>query len=245
MNVFRTRLLCAYCSSALMLVSPILSAEWGEDAGWSGDAEFGAMLSTGNTDAQNITARSRLRYEIPLWRHTLQLEAYSGSEDGATTQERYLGTFQTDRKLTERDYLFGVLRGEKDRFSGYDYQRALSAGYGRRVADTEHFRLDLEAGAGLRQARLEGGGNEDETILRGAGALDYRINDALRFTEDLLIQAGDNNTEVESISALRYRLNDKFTTRFALTVKHNTDVPEDREKTDTVTSISLVYDLWN
>ena len=241
----RMRLLCAYCSSALMLASPTLYAEWGENEGWSGDAEFGAVFSSGNTDSQNISARSRLRYEIPLWRHTLQLEAFTGSEDGATTQERYLGTFQTDRKLTARDYLFGALRTEKDRFSGYDYQRSLSAGYGRRVADTERLRLDLEAGAGARQARLEDGDSENETIFRGAGALDYRINSALRFTEDLLIQAGDDNTEAESISALRYRLNDRFTARFALTVKHNTDVPEDRDKTDTITSISLVYDLWN
>ncbi|MCG5494426.1 MULTISPECIES: DUF481 domain-containing protein [Ectothiorhodospira] len=228
-----------------MLASPTLYAEWGGNEGWSGDAEFGAVFSSGNTDSQNISARSRLRYEIPLWRHTLQLEAFTGSEDGATTQERYLGTFQTDRKLTARDYLFGALRTEKDRFSGYDYQRSLSAGYGRRVADTERLRLDLEAGAGARQARLEDGDGENETIFRGAGALDYRINSALRFTEDLLIQAGDDNTEVESISALRYRLNDRFTARFALTVKHNTDVPEDRDKTDTITSISLVYDLWN
>ena len=239
---FRT--LSPYCISLLLFTLPLQAGEWGDNEGWSGQAELGAILTSGNTDSDSFNARTRIRHEQMLWRHTLQLEGHVASEDGTTTKERYLGAFQSDHKVSDRDYLFGALRAERDRFSGYEYQRSLAAGYGRRVVDSPRTRLNLEAGAGLRQDKLEDGRQEDEAILRLVGALDHRIGDNARFTEDLLIQAGDDNTEIESVAALRMRINAKFSMRLSLTVRHNTNVPEDRKNTDTTTAVNLVYDLW-
>ncbi|MCG5501424.1 DUF481 domain-containing protein [Ectothiorhodospira lacustris] len=242
----RFKELSPYCISLLLpLISlPLQAGDWGNSTGWSGQAELGAILTSGNTDSDSLNARTRIRHERALWRHTLQLEGHLASEDGTTTKERYLGAFQSDHKVSDRDYLFGALRAERDRFSGYEYQRSLATGYGRRVVDSPQTRLHLEAGAGLRQDQPANGDQEDEIILRLVGALDHRISDNTRFTEDLLIQAGEENTEIESVAALRMRINAKFSMRLSLTVKHNTDVPADRRNTDTTTSVNLVYDLW-
>lgn len=230
--------------AGLLLAAPSQAQEWSDYTGWSGDAELGATLNTGNTESESLNARARLRHQTQQWRHTLRLEAHTGSEDDETTEERYLGAFQSDRRLSQRAYLFAALRAEKDRFSGYDYQRALSAGYGRQVLDTPRLQLSLEGGAGLRQDKLEDHPTEEEVILRGAAALALEVSDTTRFTEDLLVQSGEDNTEIEAVSALRLRINDRFSTRLSYTVQHNTEVPADRKNTDTITAVNLVYDLW-
>ncbi|MFP4079702.1 MAG: YdiY family protein [Ectothiorhodospira sp.] len=242
------RILPVHCISLglgiVLLAPPLTAQEWYGHTGWSGDAALGATLNTGNTESENLNTRARLRHQTDRWRHTLQLEAHTGSEEDETTEERYLGSFQSDRRLSELAYLFAALRAEKDRFSGYDYQRALSAGYGRQVLDTPRLKMSLEGGAGLRQDKLEDLPAEEEMILRGAGTLAFEISETAHFTEDLLMQSGEDNTEIESVSALRLRINDRLSTRLSFSVRHNTEVPADREHTDTITAVNLVYDLW-
>jgi len=227
----------------LLWLAPAHADDWGEE-GWSGHAELGAVWTTGNTEAESINAKSRLRYEEEAWRHTLQLEALKRSEERDTTAERYVGNFKSDWKFRPREYLFGALRYEKDQFSGYDYQSSVSAGYGRRVIDTDRTRLDMEAGVGYRQSRLEGGERDDDAILRGALFFEHRLSETARLGQDLLIQSGNDNTEIESVTSLTAAINAKLAMRLSLTAKHNTEVPADREKTDTITAVSLVYNFW-
>jgi len=196
------------------------------------------------TEAETINARTRLRYEEESWRHTGQLEALRRSEEGTSTAERYVGNFKSDWKFRPREYLFAALRYEKDRFSGYEYQSSVAAGYGRRVIDTDRTRLELEAGAGYRQSRLESGERDDDAILRGALSFEHRLSETARLGQDLLIQSGNDNTEIESVTSLTAAINSKLAMRLSLTVKHNTDVPPEREKTDTITAVSLVYNFW-
>ena len=231
------------CVILMLLAGMAQADDWG-DEGWSGFGELGAVMTRGNTDAESINAKTRVRYEEEFWRHTLQLEALKRAEEGTTTAERYLGNFKSDWKFRPREYLFGVLRYENDRFSGYEYQASAAVGYGRRVIDTERTRLELEAGVGVRQSKVRDGERDDDTILRGALFFERRLSENSRFGQDLLVQAGQDNTEVESVSSLTAAINDRLAMRLSLTAKHNTDVPEDTEKTDTITAVSLVYNFW-
>jgi putative salt-induced outer membrane protein len=231
------------CAGLLLIAAPAQSEEWG-DEGWTGFAEVGAVLTTGNTDTETINAKTRVRHEKVTWRHTTQLEVLRRSEQGGTTAERYLGNFKSDWKFRPRAYLFGVARHERDRFSGYDYQSSVSAGYGHRVVDTDRTRLEMEAGAGYRQSRLEDGERDEEAIARGALALEHHITETARFGQDVLVQSGGDNSEVESVTSVSAAINAKLAMRLTLTAKHNTDVPDDREKTDTITAVSLVYNFW-
>lgn len=229
--------------AGLLVLAPAHAEDWG-DEGWSGFAELGAVWTSGNTEAETINARARLRYEEESWRHTGQLEALRRSEEGTSTAERYVGNFKSDWKFRPREYLFAALRYEKDRFSGYDYQSSVAAGYGRRVIDTDRTRLDMEAGVGYRQSKLETGERDDDAILRGALFFEHRLSETAKFGQDLLIQSGNDNTEIESVTSLTAAINSKLAMRLSLTAKHNTDVPPEREKTDTITAVSLVYNFW-
>jgi putative salt-induced outer membrane protein len=240
---FLTHSISVPCLGLFLVITPARSEDWG-DEGWSGFGELGAVMTTGNTRSQTVNAKTRVRYEEESWRHTLQLEALKRSEEDATTAERYLGNFKSDWKFSERSYLFGVLRYENDRFSGYDYKASAAVGYGRRLIDTDRTRLDAEAGVGYRQSRLEDGERDEDAIVRWALFFERRIGEGARFGQDLLIQAGDDNTEAESVTSLTAAINDRLAMRLSHTIKHNTEVVEDRRKTDTITAVSLVYNFW-
>jgi putative salt-induced outer membrane protein len=123
--------------------------------------------------------------------------------DDTTTAEKYAALAKTNYKFSESDYVFGVVKYETDRFSGYDYQASESIGYGRRVVKTEAVILDLELGAGARQSETEAGDANNEGIVRAAGNISWAISPTAVFTEQLTVEAGNDATITTSVTALK------------------------------------------
>ena len=69
----------------------------------------------------------------------------------------------------------------------------------------------------------------------------WQISDTSDFRQELLIEAGDENTYMESVTKLSARLIGNLALVASYTVKHNSDVPPLTEETDTFTAISLEY----
>lgn len=234
---------CVLASFMLVSIPASPALAW-EAEGWASTIELGGSATTGNTESTTLTGRFRGEHTTPAWRNRLRLDASFHEEDDATTGQRYIGAYQADRKLGEHDYLFGALRYERDRFSNYSYQTSATAGYGRRLIDAERVQLDGEVGAGVRQARIRSSGDTDrEPVGRLAGHLRWDISETARLTDELLVLAGSDNTEIENILAVSADISSRMALRTSLTMKHNTDVDPGIENTDTITELSLVYRL--
>ena len=83
--------------------------------------------------------------------------------------------------------------------------------------------------------------DEDNTIVTGEARYAYRISETATLSEDLLVESGDDNTYTESNTALTSKINGNLALKLSYLVKHNSDVPDGTEKTDKITSISLIY----
>ncbi|MBN2872785.1 MAG: DUF481 domain-containing protein [Halothiobacillaceae bacterium] len=238
-----TRPLLLTLTTPLILVplagQPVLAEE--AEEGWSGSAEFGASITTGNTDSSTIDGKFKLGYLTGPWTHRLRLETLQSSEEGEETANRTLGEFESNYALSERDYLFGVLRGTHDEFSGYKYQSSIAAGYGRKLWVSDRGFWDAEIGPGLRVSETDTGERETNAIARLSSGFEYRFSDFAKFSQDVTVLAGQDNTEIESITGLTSSLTETLAMKLSYTVLHNTDVPADTEETDTYTSINLVY----
>lgn len=208
---------------------------------WKGTGELGYVATSGNTDTQSLKAKIGLIHERPEWRHTLGLEALNSSQAENTTAERYASNWQTDYKFTKRDYLFGRLSYETDKFSGYDYRTSEILGYGRRVLEQPKMTLDLEAGAGARQSKLETGAIENEPILRLVGKYAWKISPNAKFTQDVGSDIGTDATITRSVTALQADIVGNLAMKLSYTVEHTSQVPVGVKKTDTETAASLVY----
>src|SRR5262245_34115444 len=105
-------------------------------ADWTGKAEAGLVIATGNTATETANAKAQFAYETGKWKHTFGgSELYASDEDGKTAQ-RWEVFDQSDYNFSARTFWFGAVRYEEDEFSGFEYQATISTGLGRRFIDT-------------------------------------------------------------------------------------------------------------
>ncbi|WP_339806451.1 DUF481 domain-containing protein [uncultured Marinobacter sp.] len=230
-----------------LAASPALNAETRD---WKGEGELGLLITSGNSDETNLNARLGLVHEVEKWRNIGEFRSNVSESDDTTTAERYRAALETNYKFTERQYWY--LRGayEDDRFSGYDFQSSVTTGYGNRVweSGTRSF-LDLSIGAGYRFNKLDvpdpdtGSRDEDEAIARLAGQFDYALSESALFRQTVSSELGldENNVITESETSLQATIVDNLSMKAAYRVKHVSDAPEGSRKTDTITSLSLLY----
>ena len=208
---------------------------------WAGKATLGYLATSGNTENSSLNSAFEIFYTTGDWQHLFDVSAINSTEDNATTAEAYAAGWKSERQLSEVNFLFGRLNWRKDRFSGYDTQFSQTVGYGRRIIDSEKHSLNGEIGAGARQSDLADGTNENETILTGALQYTWAISETAEFRQDLLVEAGAQNTYIESVTALSARLIGKLALIASYRIQNNSEVPAGTEKTDTFTALSFEY----
>lgn len=232
----------AVVTSLLLVIAQTgLTEENEAPKGVSGAAEFGMVLTSGNTDNSTTTGRFEISNDLEQWLHFAKLEVVTADVDGTSSAERYLLNLKSDYKLENDSFLFAGLTHEVDKFSGFDSQSTLVAGYGKKLYDTEIFLLSAEIGPGYRKSELENGDSESESILHLGAKSKYVINEASYLTSDLTIDRGSEQTV--SILNLGYvnKLNSTLALKVSVNIKNSSDVPVGIEETDTITSVSLLY----
>jgi putative salt-induced outer membrane protein YdiY len=92
-------------------------------------------------------------------------------------------------------------------------------------------------------ANEDGERNEDEVIGRLAAQLDYALSENALFRQKLSSEVGVDEGESisESETAIQASLAGNLSMKAAYRVKHVSDAPAGSEKTDTETSITLLY----
>jgi putative salt-induced outer membrane protein YdiY len=232
---------------ACLALAPMAQAQ--ESENWKGEAELGVLISSGNTEETQMNGRLGLVRETEAWRHSGDFKSKYTKSDGETSAEEYQAALETDYKFDDERYWFVRGAYEDDRFSGYDYESSVSTGYGQRVWQLgERSFLDLSGGLGYRYNKLqdandEGDDVEKEAIARLAAQFDYALSKSALFRQKLSTEVGldEHNTISQSETALQATIVGTLSMKAAFRVKHVSDAPEGTEKTDTETSLSLLY----
>ena len=225
---------------AFVLSTPAWAAE-GEESPWAGKVTLGYLATSGNTENSNLNSGLEIGRKSGDWMHMATAHAINATENELTTAEAYELGWKSEWNMTEKSFLFGRLDWRKDRFSGYDTQFSQTIGYGHRLIDTDQHKLNLEAGAGARQSDLPDGTSINETVFRGGMQYKWILSETAEFRQDFTVEAGDDNTYGESVTAISAKLVGNLALVASYTIKHNTDVPSPLEKTDTYTALSLEY----
>ncbi len=213
---------------------------------WRSEVELGFIRTTGNTNTQTTAAKATVIYEVDQWRHKGYAEGYgSESENSAgvnvVSAERYELSGKSDYKINEYDYLFGLVKLQKDRFSGFEYEHSVSAGYGRKLIKQADMELDLEIGPGARFFKKDNLPSETEALLRLSGDYWWQISASSKFTQSLLFDIGEQFTTTKSVSGIQASISDALAMKFTYTVRNKSQVPAGTKKTDTEIAMTLVY----
>ena len=208
---------------------------------WEGKATLGYLATSGNSDSLSVNAGAEVGYTAGRWHHVAEVSAIGAQQEEETTAEAYKAVWRSEYSFSETDYLYGRLRWQKDKFSGYDQQITESVGYGRRLLDNDRHTLNAEVGVGARQSDLRDGTSEEEVILRGALDYTWQFSETAEFGQDFSVESGSENTFIESVSEVKATLVGKLALVASYTIRRNTTVPAGSEKTDTFTALSLEY----
>lgn len=246
---------------------------------WSGTGELGFAAARGNAKSENLNAKLAFKKEDERWKDTFYLTALRAKGEVSTkvpgvdangqpiintlksydtTANRYELGAAIGYKFDERSYVVGAARYENDDFSPYEYQAAVSVGYGYTVLKTASDELSVEAGPGYKRFRrndelgtdpLSGQpvvyrfGSEGEVIGRGLLAYKHAFSANTSFVDTLLVEAGSSNTFVQNDAGLQVDINKKLALKVGYQLRHNTDAPGGAKKTDQLMTTNLVYNF--
>jgi putative salt-induced outer membrane protein len=240
-------ILCCVCLFAL-------DATAGE---FTGSGELGLAASRGNSKSENVNAKLELALEQERWSHGFFASALrakgesTGDFDGdGTVEERFTTTanrFELGASSAFRfnghSYLIGSLRYENDDFAPFENQATASLNYGYTFIDSEATRLSAEAGPGLRRAELADGSSESELIARAAVKYRQQLTETTQLENNLLVESGSDNTFIQNFVGVSVAINQALALKAGLEARHNTDVQPGVDKTDTQTTLNLVYNF--
>lgn len=211
--------------------------------GWKGEAELGIITTRGNTNTSTSNAKLRVEYRELPWTHQLKLESVRAEDNNQVTADRSEAGFRSKYQFSQRGYYYGSIRHEDDPFSGFDQRTTEILGYGRNMYQGETFLFDLEMGVGARQTERTDNTSSDESILRLATNMKWKISETSSLSEELFVERGDVNTLTESTTDLKVKINSALAMKMSVKVKDNSDVQVGKKHTDTETAVTLVYDF--
>jgi putative salt-induced outer membrane protein len=223
---------------AVALASPAIA----QDAeGFSGRAALGFLSTTGNTETESLNVNFEMGWNYDPWSHRFSGLAVRSSTSDVTTAEAYGLNWKSDYAINDNSYWYGLVAWNKDEFSAYEQQIREAVGYGRLFVDTERHELNGEVGIGMRQADLRDGTKQDKAILRLSGDYTWLISETSRFNQKLSIEDGSDNTYLEATSSLSADIMEALAIVVSYTIRSNSNVLPETEKTDTFTSVSIEY----
>ncbi|MGM0450683.1 MAG: DUF481 domain-containing protein [Pseudomonadota bacterium] len=231
---------------AVGLTMPVMAQESDD---WSGSVEAGLVEASGNTEETTISGEADVTRDWNDWRQNVLLQSRYAEQSGERTAERYAASTQLDYKFNPNDFVFVRARYDNDDFSGYKYQASTAAGYGRRLwSEGEDSHFDLSAGLGYRYSKFEEpdpdeGEESEDPIGRLAGDFRYRLSETARFRQEAETEVGLDSGDAlsRSVTSLQANINSSLALRLSYTLEHDSNPPEDTERTDTITAVTVLY----
>jgi len=226
-------------------------------AQWTGKAELGVQVSSGNAESTSANTKLDLAHESEKWKQTIYAGALYGANGSFTTAERYEARYQADYKINDRLSWFGALRGEQDSFSGFVYQATVSTGAAYKFIDSPTTKFAGSLGAGYRTLKEElltksAAGevidrteleSHSEPIITLGSTFEHNFTETTKLTNKLLAESGSDNTAVQDDISLQVSMTDTLALAVGFGVRYNTDPPPLSETTDLLTTINLVYNI--
>jgi putative salt-induced outer membrane protein len=237
------------------------------DPNWSMRALLGYSKTSGNTDNTSANALFHAAHAIGDWKLLFGTEGLFGSTHGETTAQAFTVHGQGNYNFTPKLYAYVGASYADDRFSGFAYQDALTSGVGYQFFNSDTTKLSVQAGVGYLWLRKEYlikdalGGVVQRLDYDPASGLPYDAEKSLAFNGALTFEHSFNNyTKIlaaanvlsssdNTLTTASVALQVKMSTHLALSAGYqltdNSSPPAGSGRRDTLTTLSLVYDMKN
>ena len=169
------------------------------------------------------------------------------TEQTVRKKEKYAVALKTDYQMWEKGGLFGNLSWLKDEPSGIRESVSVSSGFGRIFRDRDGIKLSGGLGLeGFREIRLEDTGATSHSVTAGymQWKLVWKFNEhgRLIFTNNSRVNLSDSEDyRTDSNLSFQSAINSKLAVELAYQHQYRNVPVDNRERTDTTTTINLVF----
>jgi putative salt-induced outer membrane protein len=232
-------LLRAGAAAAMLLAALPASAQW------TGKGEAGLAIADGNSDSRTANARVSATRKLEAWEHSLGLAGLYVRSEGDTTARRWEATGQTRYDFLPNTFWYGGARYEEDRFSGFDHQGLVTTGVGRRFIDNDVTKLVGQVGVGYKFWEILGTPNDKDQSVTGVASLEFshQLTDSTTVFDKFGGEFTSDNNFLQNEIGVAVKMTDRIALSLAYALRHNTDPPAGFKKTDTLTTVNLVYEV--
>ena len=218
------------------------------------------LFKTGDTKSADVKAGFDFTHEAAAWKSTLNLgllvkkseeEDENGEDHFETSDQKWTVVGQTNYTIDKAspNYIYGNASYEDDRFSSFDNQSSISAGWGRRWYETEKTTLDADIGPGFKRDVVSATDTDPEEvntafIVQAQALYTRELNEHVLFKQLFVAKyapKSDANSTYKARTSIATKLLETLQLKFSFTVDYNTDVDEDKENLNTETAMTLVY----
>jgi len=255
----RNYTLTALC--LLPLVSyTVLAQDTAKKSAFTASAELGFLYKTGDTKSADVKAGFNVKHEMDKWRTSVafnilakksETEDADGNKSLETTDNKWDILTQTNYTIGEADknYLYGNLAYEQDKFSGFESQSSFSAGWGRQWYKTKTSSLFADVGPGIkydltRATDTTTSSSSTSLIIQAQATYTHQFNEFVQFKQYLVAkqatESGENSV-YKSETSVTAKLIDALQLKFAIRVDYDTEVEQGFENTNSETSMTLIY----
>lgn len=215
---------------------------------WSGSAGFGAVITGGNSDTQNLAGSINVSRRDDIWRHNAFGSLYKAESNDVESANRFDLGYKLDRDINELMYGFGRLRFDSDDFGNIDGRLTGIAGVGRTFINTGRVVFNGEAGIGGHQTDylepVDGELDADGAVFYLGLNYANQITETLTFNSVFNAELADSNTYTVWDNSLGFQVSDRVSLNLGLLSRANSDiVGSEGKKTDTTMRWSINYGI--
>jgi putative salt-induced outer membrane protein len=214
-------------------------------AQWTGKGQAGISAASGNTDTKTANASVAVAYKADAWEYSGSLAGQYARSAGATSAERWEIGGKARRMFDSGTYWFSGLRYEEDKFSGFDHQGVINTGIGRKFIDNDTTKFWGEAGVGYKFFETLGIPSNKDSSIAGTASLgfEHKISETTTFFDRFSAEVTSDNNFLQNDIGISVKMSDRLALALAYGIRHNTDPPAGFKKTDTLTTVNLVYEV--
>jgi putative salt-induced outer membrane protein len=218
---------------------------------WSTAAELGAITTSGNTVGTSVTGRIDARQELSNWSNQYTFSGFFKEDeavgaDGKRVRQRSAERFSLSARaafklLKEGERLFVFGSHVNDKFGAFTRFSTLAVGHSSQWYKSDNKAIDVEVGPGYFSGQRATGVGESGFTVHGAALIRWQVSPSAQFSQTVSVERGTSNVHSMAESALSTRIYDTMQMKAAFSVRSDSNVPSDKKKTDTQTSLTLVY----
>jgi putative salt-induced outer membrane protein YdiY len=256
---------------ALMAFTGVACAEdpppYDGDPSWSMRALLGYSKTGGNTDNSAGNALFHVAHTLGDWKFLFGAEGQYGSTHGETTSQAFTVHGQANYNFTPKLYGYVGAGYSDDRFSGFAYQDSLISGLGYQIFNDDNTKFTVQGGVGYLWLRKEylvkdeiGGVTarldydpvtglpyeaEHSIAFNGAANYEHSFNASTKILAGVTVLSSSDNTRTAGNVALQVKMSNRLALAVGYQITNNSKPPANSGKNDSLTTLSLVYDMKN